>query len=223
MNKPKIPNTIIVCDFDGTIIYKDSIDELLKCHSIDNKWEMYEKLWVGGKIDEYICLKNQMNSIRIDQSGFRLFLLKLTLRNGFVQFINFCKINFIPVIIISDGFETTISKLLKLNDLKIPLIANDIKFISKNKITFNPRKRLIRNNGKLIYLHKDDIVRKIKENSKRIIYIGDGTSDIKAINHADIVFARSSLKKYCKKNNISFFDFKSFYDIIHLLKIILDL
>lgn len=223
MNKNKISNITIVCDFDGTIIYTDSVDELLAHYSIDNNWTIYEKLWTDGNIDECTCLKNQMNSVRINQIDFHLFLLKLNLRSGFAQFINFCKINFIPAIIVSDGFEAIITEILKLNNLKIPLIANDIKFISENKIFFDPQKRLTNNNGKLIYAHKDDIVKKIKEASKRLIYIGDGISDIKAIMHADIVFARSSLKKHCKQNNISFFDFKSFYDVIESLKIILNL
>ncbi len=223
MNKPKISNITIVCDFDGTILYTDSIDELLKHHSIDNKWANYEKLWKNGAIDEYACLKNQMNSVRINQIDLHLFLLKLNLRSGFSQFINFCKINFIPTIIVSDGFETIITKILKLNDIEATSIANDIKFVSENKIIFDPQKRLINNNGKLIYIHKDDIVKKFKETSKKLVYIGDGISDIRAIRYADVIFARSSLKKHCKENNISFFDFKSFYDIINSLKIILNL
>ena len=46
------------------------------------------------------------------------------------------------------------------------------------------------------------------------VFIGDGTSDSCIANYADIVFAKNSLASYCWKNNITYFEFSNFQDII---------
>ena len=46
------------------------------------------------------------------------------------------------------------------------------------------------------------------------VFIGDGVSDYCASNFADIVFAKKRLASYCWKNNITYYEFKNFNDII---------
>ncbi len=210
MSNGKIDH-LVICDFDGTIIDCDSVDKIIEEYSINKNWISYEKLWKNEEIDEYICLKNQAESIRINDFDFKYFTSNLKLRHGFIDFVNFCNENGISLIIVSDGFMKIISNVLVINNLDLPVIANDIKFIADYRITFNPKDRLICEKEKLIYLHKDDVVKQIKKNCNKLVYIGDGNSDIKSIGHADIIFARSSLEKYCKKNNIPFFELLIFF------------
>jgi 2-hydroxy-3-keto-5-methylthiopentenyl-1-phosphate phosphatase len=50
------------------------------------------------------------------------------------------------------------------------------------------------------------------------VYIGDGVSDFCVSYYADIVFAKKSLASHCWKNNITYFEYKTFKDIIDKLK-----
>ena len=50
------------------------------------------------------------------------------------------------------------------------------------------------------------------------VFIGDGFSDACVVNYADIVFAKKSLASYCWKNNITYFEYQTFGDIIKKLQ-----
>jgi 2-hydroxy-3-keto-5-methylthiopentenyl-1-phosphate phosphatase len=54
------------------------------------------------------------------------------------------------------------------------------------------------------------------------IFIGDEFSDACVVNYADIVFAKKSLASYCWKNNITYFEFQTFGDIIKKVEKILE-
>ena len=47
-----------------------------------------------------------------------------------------------------------------------------------------------------------------------IVYIGDGYSDFCAVKFADIVFAKGELQTKCQNENISYYLYKNFDDII---------
>ena len=48
---------------------------------------------------------------------------------------------------------------------------------------------------------------------EKIVFIGDGVSDYCAADKADFLWAKSSLIKYCEKNNIKHSKFQDFSDI----------
>ena len=47
-----------------------------------------------------------------------------------------------------------------------------------------------------------------------IVYIGEGYSDRCPVQYADIVFARDALQTYCQEQNISYFLYSTFDDVI---------
>ena len=49
-------------------------------------------------------------------------------------------------------------------------------------------------------------------------YIGDGNSDICVAKDAEIVFAKKFLANYCNKNDIKYYLFETFHDIIKAIK-----
>jgi 2-hydroxy-3-keto-5-methylthiopentenyl-1-phosphate phosphatase len=53
------------------------------------------------------------------------------------------------------------------------------------------------------------------------VYIGDGNSDKDTALYCDIIFAKKSLLKYCEKERISFFPYKTLDDVIDKLSAIL--
>jgi 2-hydroxy-3-keto-5-methylthiopentenyl-1-phosphate phosphatase len=53
------------------------------------------------------------------------------------------------------------------------------------------------------------------------VYIGDGNSDKDTALYCDIIFAKKSLLKYCEKERISFFPYKTLDDVVDKLSAIL--
>ena len=65
-------------------------------------------------------------------------------------------------------------------------------------------------------LCKCEIIKRLQK-ERRVLYIGDGASDICASGLADILFAKDSLAEYCDENNISHIKFETFKDICEYL------
>ena len=55
-----------------------------------------------------------------------------------------------------------------------------------------------------------------------IVYIGEGYSDQCPAQYADVVFAKDELLKFCRHNNISSFEYRTFADIEHRFKTLLN-
>ena len=49
---------------------------------------------------------------------------------------------------------------------------------------------------------------------QKIIFIGDGLSDVCALEVADIVFAKNRLAEHCEKNNINFIPYRTLNDVV---------
>ena len=50
------------------------------------------------------------------------------------------------------------------------------------------------------------------------VYVGDGFSDLHASKSADIVFAKDTLLKHCKKEGVECLPFKDFKDVYGYFK-----
>jgi len=51
-----------------------------------------------------------------------------------------------------------------------------------------------------------------------LVYIGDGYSDFCMVEYSDIIFAKSILSRYCNEKRIPHYNFKTFLEIINVLK-----
>jgi len=204
-------DTVIFCDFDGTITTEDTIDKLLEAYA-DKKWLEIEKLWEEGKIGSRECLEKQLECINdFSEELLDEFIDSIEIDNNFIDFINNVKAQKIDFYIISDGFKLFIEKIFEKNGIK------DIKIFS-NQITLK--------NGKLIasFPHNREDCKAqagmCKCNTitnialdRKIIYIGDGRSDMCASKHANILYAKKKLADYCSSKNIDFIKFENFNDV----------
>ena len=57
-------------------------------------------------------------------------------------------------------------------------------------------------------------------NGYRIIYVGDGFSDISPAKHAHHIFATSELLAYCKEANLNYTPFADFNDVVRGLELL---
>jgi 2,3-diketo-5-methylthio-1-phosphopentane phosphatase len=114
----------IICDFDGTITPLDVTDAILR-EFAPPSWKEVEKEWLGGKITARQCMERQVSMIRAPLSRLDGFLDGVALTEGFPEFAYFCRERGLPLLIVSDGLDYAIKRILALHGLFwIPVVAN---------------------------------------------------------------------------------------------------
>jgi len=200
---------IIVSDFDGTITKKDSLYDFFKTYA-NPCWLDVEDMWVKGEIGSMECLEREFELVEnLSEKLIDEYTSTVELDSYFRDFINQNKNDFI---IVSDGIDYFINKILEKNNIKnIKIVSNHAEFIEgKFKISFPNKNPNCKNKSGTC---KCSVINSLKEKYKKIIYIGDGQSDFCAAPKADILFAKNSLLNYCREKKINYREFQSFKDI----------
>ncbi len=202
----------IYCDFDGTITKKDIVNTFFEIYA-DPKWLEYEKLWTEGKItSQENAIKQVALLPKITSKQLNDFIDSIELDDYFLDFIDYIKSKNIKFTILSDGFDLFIQKTLeKYNISDIQFYANHIIYENnKFRIEFPYHSTTCDIGAGMCKCEK------VKEQT--FCYIGDGTSDRCIAQKANLLFATKNLQKYCEKNLINYYPFKSFRNIIETLE-----
>lgn len=215
-------NLKIFCDFDGTITLKDVwmdigshfIRQKDKWNDVINK---FEKLEIGGRecfLSE-IALVEDFNFNRYNE-----IIDSQQIDDRFIEFKDFCGLNNIPLIILSEGMDYYIGRVLKNNNITLPYCSNRF-VLSEDKSVFHLEFPYSDSECLKCGCCKRNLLLNMTGDDEISVYIGDGFSDVCVVQYADIVFAKKSLASYCWKNNITYFEYKNFLDIKNKLEKIL--
>jgi 2,3-diketo-5-methylthio-1-phosphopentane phosphatase len=201
----------VLTDFDGTVASSDASYAVLNRFG-EKEWREIEKEALDYNITILDALKIQAGMVKVspeEASGYLRENVKV--REGFREFACWCRENDIHLEICSDGFGWTIEVLLKYWGLDwIPWTSN--KVIPKEEgweISFPFRKDGCPINANCKCFH----YRRLKENYKRVIFIGDGTTDECVARKADIVYARDRLLEVCSRDGIDCIEWEDWRDI----------
>jgi len=211
----------IFCDFDGTITTKDVGENMfLEFGNADEAYKIFQR-WLRKEIDSAQEWRELLNLIKNLQSEkFDKFLQTIEIEYGFKEFVQFCNENNIELIILSDGMDYYIERILENNNFSdLRFYSNKLEFTEEGPIASFPysdeeckdcanckRNHLINNSS------DDDIT----------MYIGDGYSDTCPVQYADYIFAKKTLLKFCERERISYYPFRNFKDIIARIKPLLE-
>jgi 2-hydroxy-3-keto-5-methylthiopentenyl-1-phosphate phosphatase len=205
----------IFCDFDGTVSLDDIGEQFFRTFAEDKAKELEEEL-ISGRLTVQDWLVQLCEAIpTINQKEFDSFAGRFSIDPYFKTFVRFSEKQGIDLMILSDGLDSYIERVLANSGLnRVKFFANHIEFIGLNgkqklAISFphtdaecnlcgNCKRNHILNNSA-----DEDI----------IIYVGDGCSDRCPARYADFVFAKGQLIKYCQQQNITFFEFRHFGDV----------
>jgi 2,3-diketo-5-methylthio-1-phosphopentane phosphatase len=212
----------IYIDFDGTITLKDVSDYLFSQLS-GRRSEVFVKEYLAGKIGARECFLGECQaSGAVQIESVEKIVDRQEIDPTFKDFVEFCESHGIPVYVLSDGFEYYIRRILERHGL------TRVKFIS-NQLVFQP----VDGTGVFtllpVFPYKDsecDCCANCKRNhlltlsseNDIIVYVGDGYSDRCPSRYADIVFAKGNLIRYCREGSISFFEYRTFEDVIERLE-----
>lgn len=219
MNNSKLK---IYSDFDGTITIYDVWMELGEYFIKDKEaWAKTIKQFESQEISTRECFIKECELMTcFDFDKFNEIIDKQNIDPAFPEFYGFCKANSIPLTVLSEGMDYYIGRILKNHEFDIPFYANRIA-ISDDKSSFHLEFPYSDSDCMKCGTSKRNIMLNNTSDDEISVFIGDGFSDVCAVNYADIVFAKKSLASYCWKNNITYFDFQTFGDVRKKLEKIL--
>ncbi len=207
---------IVFCDFDGTITVKDVGAEFFNNLMTEQRPDVLED-WFNGKINSKECLTIQCSYVKATKKEIDSLLDKLEIDKTFLNFYKELKKNNIKLIILSDGLDYYIRRVLKNYNLDdIEIYSNKLILYDNNKVKpqfpyYSPECSNFAN-------CKGMQIKKLKSNSKISVFIGDAYSDRCAVESADVIFAKEDFYKYCREQKVTCFNFNNFDDILKVLK-----
>jgi 2,3-diketo-5-methylthio-1-phosphopentane phosphatase len=194
--------TLILCDFDGTVSIKDTVNRLIRSHISDPYWRYYVKRYLRGEIGSREVYKAVAPMMRMTRPEFERFVLEhAELDPFFPRFLIWARDNNIDVKIVSDGFDETIRTLFESHGVtELDIISNTLLIGEDGKIEirsdhFNPA-------CGTCGTCKLNVLRNFRSQYDKIVLIGDGESDRHAATEADMVLALGDLFLFCARNGI---------------------
>ncbi|MBT4482402.1 MAG: MtnX-like HAD-IB family phosphatase [Candidatus Latescibacteria bacterium] len=218
MNNNKIR---LFVDFDGTITKKDVGDAIferfLRPELLEQGWhEQIISEWIAGRLTSHECLSRECEQTIITEEELIAELNNFEISEGFTETAHYCKNNGIPLLVLSDGLDYYIKYILEkhgLDDLEYR--ANHVYFSNGSLgIEFPYGDRGCGRCGNCKRWH----IETTRQDGDCVIYAGDGYSDQYAIRSADVIFAKQDLAKYCDKENLDYFSYDNFFDILKHIK-----
>ncbi|MBI4433122.1 MAG: MtnX-like HAD-IB family phosphatase [Candidatus Omnitrophica bacterium] len=193
-------------DFDGTISNEDVVDRILERFA-KPQWQEIEKEWAEGKIGSRECLDRQLALVSASPGDFEKLLSEISIDPGFVSFMAACRERSIPVVIVSDGFDLVIRRVLAgMNSFL--LYSNRLETAGEGLKPSFAGETCEHGCANC----KPAVMRRFTDGRKSV-FVGDGLSDRFAAHAADFVFAKKKLLDYCVEKKIAHQPYTSFKDI----------
>jgi 2,3-diketo-5-methylthio-1-phosphopentane phosphatase len=208
----------VQCDFDDTIVTGNVGKSLLNAFA-SAKWRAIENLYSKGEITVEETNRREFALLNVTKQTLEEYVFETAeLRPGVPEFIQHCASTGLNFSVVSNGVDLYIEPALR------SLISSTVELHSAHgKIT--------ENGISISYLDPYGIdcqdafklswLRYFKSQGQKVIYIGDGKSDISASLEADYVIATSSLEDYFRFEGLGYFEFNDFYDVRQAIDTIL--
>lgn len=212
LDKAMAPATAF-CDFDGTITAVDTFDLLMQ--------DTYGDVWRRIKAD-LLCFRLTLREA-MDQLGAVLTARHLTAlekrmatfvpRPGFLRFLDAMDHAGIPVVVVSGGFLPLVEAVLREHRHRFKAVVAGLPVPQDQEGT--------RHHIHSPYSSEEELVAKAlvmdRYGQGRTIAIGDGITDLRMAEAADVVFARDLLAGLLTERGVAFHPWRDFDDVSRLL------
>lgn len=201
-------NWAIFSDFDGTITLRDSNDALVDRYIGADRREAYDRLFLegGGVLWEVLNTSLQACAVPLEEAI--AFLREaVAIDPTFAPFSAWAADRGIPLAVLSAGLFEVVEAFLRSEGLEVPITAN-------RACRYADRFGLTPADAKCpTGVDKAAVLRAARASGRYTIFIGDGFSDRLAAPHADLVYAKAGLVRYCEKRGIAHVPFENFTEI----------
>ena len=187
----------MVLDFDGTVTMKDVGDSILK------RFAGLTEAEIRASYDPRVVTEDWMREkFRLVRSPLReiqrFVLASVRLRPGFSRLVGWCRESGVPLEIVSGGVDLYLDLLLERWRVgSVPRFRAVSRPTARGILVRYPFLRDAR-----LDAFKRGRVAVHQRRGRRVLFAGDGTSDIPAARAADAVFAAGSLWRYCRENAV---------------------
>jgi len=206
---------LVVCDFDGTVCSVDMGNIFLEYFA--EEWEEIDRSYSTGEIGSRAAYRRIAPLFRANRSQVLDFVLRRErLDPFFPEFLSFCRGRKIDLKIVSDGLDIYIEAILRKYNLDVEFYSNRLIFLGNGRIDFD-FPLASRECGRCGTC-KRSLIDRFRMDYDRIIYVGDGYSDVCAAREADLVFAKPILYEKCVNNGKPCILYESFSEIHSCLK-----
>jgi 2-hydroxy-3-keto-5-methylthiopentenyl-1-phosphate phosphatase len=209
--------TAVQLDFDGTVTLED-ISYLLLDRFSGGDWHMYLDEYASGDISVGSFNQSAFGMIKADEKTLTDFVLnspRTVIRPGLKDFTDYCAVQGLKIIVVSNGLTFYIKAILKKLDIEGPEIH-----AAEN--VFSPagmRVRYLDPDGKEVDTgFKETYTDMLLREGHEVIYIGNGSSDISPARKARYVFATANLLRRCRLENLNCYPYEDFHDVIETMK-----
>lgn len=227
LQPPLGPDDLVLSDFDGTITQKDTGVEIITRLGLEQAWEL-EYQWREGEISSTECLSGQWGMVRLPREKLYTLLDNMPLDEQFADFVELCQQQGAGLAVLSDGLDLYVERMLSRLGLRtcpgtvplpslrecLPVFVNHGEWTPAGvKLTFPfawPGCDAC-GNCKTAHLFA------LRPRYRRVIYLGDGYSDMCPARYADVVFAKDHLADFCRRQQLPFYPFQSFSEVIQAL------
>lgn len=201
----------VYCDFDGTISTVDTTD-LVLTRLAAPEWEALEARWVAGEITAAECMRAQVALIGGDDADLDAVLDSVELTPGFIDFADWCEANAVPLVVVSDGVDYFIRRILARHGVV------GLEVISNQLATDEVGGRALEQPWSRAGCAAGSGVCKCQVTAPRaeaesMVFIGDGRSDFCVSGRADLLFAKDKLADYAHSRGMPHHVFTDFNDI----------
>jgi len=202
----------VLCDFDGTVA-RDDVGNLLFSTFVPGGSALaVVERWKRGEISSRECLETECSMARVSRESLDSFVGERKLDPYFKDFHDFAKRRGMEVVIMSDGLDYYIERILVRNGLGgIHFFANRLHFNGKGLEVEFPWYNVLECTDcgccKTHHLYR------YRDQGYFIIYVGDGLSDRCPCETADLVFAKGDLLRHCRQKGIAHVEFRNFRDV----------
>jgi 2-hydroxy-3-keto-5-methylthiopentenyl-1-phosphate phosphatase len=217
MGSNGVMKTVVQCDFDGTITQDDQSFLLLDTFAKGN-WRQLLAEYREGKISVGHFNTKAFAMVKEDKQTLLDFIKgKVKIRAGFSELLTYCRKNGIQFIIVSNGLDFYIDAILKhIGVHNIKVFAAQAHFSSRGIDV----KYMGQDGSYSESEFKETYVRSFLVNSYRVIYVGNGLSDISPAKQAHHIFARDELLAYCKEASLNCTPFVDLNDVVRGLELL---
>jgi 2-hydroxy-3-keto-5-methylthiopentenyl-1-phosphate phosphatase len=209
--------SLVQCDFDGTITEEDAAFHLLN-EFAKGDWRRVLRDYEQHRISVREFSIRAFAMIRADKRTLLAALKgKVKVRAGFDELVNYCRGRGFRFVIVSNGLDFYIRAALKemgLEDIEVHAARPSFRSGGMKVEYVGPDGKEIQDG------FKDAYIKSFLKLGYRVIYIGNGDSDIAPARSAHYVFATGDLLEFYRENNLKCQSFETFLDVVRGLELI---
>jgi len=207
--------TLLQCDFDGTLTEED-VSFLILERFAEGDWKSILRDYQDGKIPVGEFNYRAFSMVKKDRAALeKLVRDEAKLRPGLHELIEYCRSKDIAMVVVSNGLDFYIKALLGHNGFgRVEIAAARTLFTPDGLDSryYDP------DNNELLNEFKACYTRRFIDQGYKVLYAGNGPSDIPASRLAAHTFAAESLLEFYKRQKLPHTPFHDLNDIVAGLK-----